>query len=340
MKKGFTLIEIIVSITLIVLIGVGSFVGVRYVSEKIRINKLSQITDKVLNAAQVYLEMNKEATKHLYENKEGVVIPLKLLVNEGLLDLKTTDIKESDYESEYVITALGSTQQSETCIDITTNTSWTLNKTTPLYICTDNNGNSNLKTVNPKSITNISKVSTEPYYFKGLYVNNYAKINNIDYRIIGIDSDDRIEILKNEQNYSFNDIANKGTVYNSSEKLNNIYVSIWGALDETLLVSCSDNCNSNDIKLIKKITKAELITWPGDTYAKEVLVESWDTFISELLTSHKYGYYGPLYYKASLSQILGNSGYYSTTILYSCMKITNGSGTSDNPYIIEPKNCS
>ena len=84
-KKGFTLIEIIVCLSLVTIIGVFSFFGVRLVNNNIRINKLSQITDKAIQAAQVYIETNKEASSQLYREKNGVVVPLNVLVNEGFI---------------------------------------------------------------------------------------------------------------------------------------------------------------------------------------------------------------------------------------------------------------
>ena len=42
MKKGFTLIEIIVSISVIAVLGVASFFGIRLVSNNIKIDKLEE----------------------------------------------------------------------------------------------------------------------------------------------------------------------------------------------------------------------------------------------------------------------------------------------------------
>lgn len=138
-KKGFTLIEMIISLTLITILGVSSVVGIKYVNKNIRISKLDEITDKALLAAKVYIETNKETYNQLYNKQNGIIIPLNVLVNEGLLSLKNTDLKKSDYEDEYIVTALTDTK-GEGCIDITTNASWNLSKDNPIYICSSNDG--------------------------------------------------------------------------------------------------------------------------------------------------------------------------------------------------------
>ena len=46
----------------------------------------------------LYIETNKETYNQLYEKNNGVVIPLNVLVDEGLLSLENTDLKKSDIE--------------------------------------------------------------------------------------------------------------------------------------------------------------------------------------------------------------------------------------------------
>ena len=177
-KKGFTLVEIVVCISLLVIIAVGSFVGIRMVNKKINIDKLNQITDKAVQAAQVYIETNKEATNQLYSNKNGVSLPLQLLVNEGLLNLDGTKLKDDDLKNQYVVTFLGGTGSSENCEQITSTTSWSNNK--PIYLCMNSTtGSSNLATIDPTKYGNKTYVSNEPYYFKGLNPNNWVEIEGL-----------------------------------------------------------------------------------------------------------------------------------------------------------------
>lgn len=199
-KKGFTIIEIIVCISIMIVIGVGSFIGIRMVNKKINIDKLNQITDKAVQAAQVYIETNKEATNQLYNNKNGVSFPLQLLVNEGLLNLDGTKLEEDDLKNQYVVTFLGGTGSSENCEQITSTTSWSNNK--PIYLCMNStNGSSNLATIDPTKYGNKTYVSNEPYYFKGLDPNNWVEIeglscsSNNNSRIVYVDIDNSIVIV-------------------------------------------------------------------------------------------------------------------------------------------------
>ena len=325
MKKGFTLIEIIVSITLIVIIGVGSFVGVRYITNKVRINRLNQITDKVIQAAEVYLESNSEARTHLYNNGEGVVIPIKLLVNEGLLTLENTDIKESDYEKEYVVTALGSTTQSEKCVTITTNASWNLSSTTPLYICTDTNGNQNLKTVNPDTINNMSKALNESYYFRGQYVNNFVKVNGKDSRILSINTDDSIEIIKLEQD--FNWALDSNQYYNNTYKTGKKTYSLG-----TCINGLAYHGNDEIGDIIFKTTTCENNYYNYYHYYAMV-----DEYYMTLFSSWVAGL---TYNRARYGgEDLSRTTAFTILTLKPCMKITSGAGTELNPYIIEPNKC-
>ena len=175
-KKGFTLIEIIICIGMLAVIAVGSFVGIHLVNKNLTIKELNQITNKAVQAAQVYIETNKEAQTQLYTEQNAVKIPIKVLVNEGLLSLKGTKVNEKMIENEYVITALstGSTTSTE-CTNIDSKASWDSDHV--IYICTNLNNKgevtgSNLATIDPTKYGNKTTVSNEPYYFKGLYPNN------------------------------------------------------------------------------------------------------------------------------------------------------------------------
>ena len=163
-KKGFTLIEIIICISLIVVIGTASFFGIKIIRKNILVDKLEKINDKILSAAEVYIETNKETYNQLYKKKNGVVIPLNVLVNEGLLSLENTDLKQTDIEDEYVITALTSSTPSSTsdCIDIRTSTSWMTTSTAPIYICTNSSGGGNLTITTDDS--NYDKVVNKERY--------------------------------------------------------------------------------------------------------------------------------------------------------------------------------
>lgn len=97
-KSGFTLIEIIICISLLALIGVGCFIGIRIANNKIKINNLERMQEKIMNAVDVYIESNENVKMQLYENNNGVVIPLNTLQNEGIIDFDgIIDKKDDDY---------------------------------------------------------------------------------------------------------------------------------------------------------------------------------------------------------------------------------------------------
>lgn len=224
MKKGFTIIEIIISVSLIVVITVGSFVGIRLVDKKILVDKLNQITDKATLAAQVYIETNKSVSNQLYQNKNGVSLPLQLLVNEGLLSLDGTKLNNEDIKNQYVITFLGKTGESGTdnCEQITSTTSWGNDK--EIYLCMNSDGSSNLATIDPTKYSNKTNVANEPYYFTGFYPHNYVKYNDAnklqcnlyrrynnhfiknltlgDFKILYVDRDDTITLVAKDNDNS------------------------------------------------------------------------------------------------------------------------------------------
>ena len=181
-KRGFTLIEIIVCIAIIAVIAVVSIVGINYVSKNIKISKLKDIEDEIMTAARIFFETNDEAKYQLDEKNNSVVLPLNVLVNEGLLDLSMTDLDLDDVSDEYVVAALGTKTSGGTCVPITEG-SWNLSKDSPLYICTDSAGNSNLQIINPSSGSNANKTMQEPFVFRGADPNNYVKYtkDGIDY---------------------------------------------------------------------------------------------------------------------------------------------------------------
>ena len=194
-KKGFTLVEIIICISLLVVIGVGSFISIRVVSNKIKLDKLEKMQDKIMDAVEVYIEKNKTVKNQLYDNKNGVVIPLNLLQNEGLIDLKGVINEKSD---DYVVAVLGDTEPNE-CQSPYIKGSWQINNdSAPIYICTKSDGSgSNLATIDPTKYSNKTYVSNEPYYFRGMDPDNFIKISGGIYRIYYIDRDDSIIFTNN-----------------------------------------------------------------------------------------------------------------------------------------------
>lgn len=88
-RKGFTLIEIIMCVALIAVIGI--VVGVN--SDKIFGNDKDEkhVATTIISAAEVYAEGNRGIVQPLYEEKGFVILTIKQLKDEGLLDDDLTD---------------------------------------------------------------------------------------------------------------------------------------------------------------------------------------------------------------------------------------------------------
>ena len=331
-KKGFTLVEIVVCISLLAIIGVGSFVGIRLVDKHIKITKLQQMSDKILQAANVYLETDKEANKELYTNKNGVIIPVRKLVNEGLIDVGNINLND---KTDYVIALLGSEDSNSKCTGVYTATEWDLGSGKTIYICTDSKGNSNLATIDPTKYGNKTYVSNEPYYFKGTYPNNYAKFNNNWMRIISVGVDDTLTVAGYIGSYQFAKInETKTTIFNENEVFD--FPSIWS----------DRNCSKCYVDRYAYSSKCQggLVYQTDSERATNVYggfhIEPYMYYNTEICENNQTNLY------PSVSQT-GNTVYGYTWLnsdyrylhLKSCMKIASGAGSFDNPYIIKDNNC-
>lgn len=248
-KRGFTLIEIIISISLIAIIGTISVVSIVSL-RKVKVENLLESNSKVLNnALEVYLEKHPEVTNNVNNNFKGAVVTLQVLKDEGLIDIK--GLEKTDYEDNYYllsnsILADGSTYVSDAnkecdnnILSVQTVSSWdleNLDKSKIIYICPRNtNDNTNDNSNN----ANQSLIDKNNYIVKGENPNNYVElsVNSVNedsswawwpsgdnknlWRIISIDSDGRIKLIyhdvvgtNNQYNYygycrNKNDISNK-----------------------------------------------------------------------------------------------------------------------------------
>ena len=94
MKKGFTLVEIIISIGLILIVGVSTTF---FVISKNNNNELDKITKQILEAASAYVKVEKDKNGNTYANEivngsKGVKIPLSNLVNRGYIKEEQANI--------------------------------------------------------------------------------------------------------------------------------------------------------------------------------------------------------------------------------------------------------
>ena len=100
-KKGFTLIEIIVSLVLIALIATISVVLI----SKNNKQEYSEITNKIIRAASVYIATEKDGNGNTYEygithGAKGAQISVKTLYDKGYIDESTLKTLETNYKIE------------------------------------------------------------------------------------------------------------------------------------------------------------------------------------------------------------------------------------------------
>lgn len=179
-KKGFTLIEIIICITLITIIGT----AMTFTVLKSKDNKFKEVEKRILTAASVYVSTAKDENGETYENGiynggSGTVINLNVLYNNGFLseDLKK-EIEKRNYklEDNYVLALLGNGEEGNDCNGINYTLSWdkidkSNKKDKPVYLCkknnqqqtTDTNIKNIIKSVKMKVHIDKNAVSTEFY---------------------------------------------------------------------------------------------------------------------------------------------------------------------------------
>lgn len=105
-KKAFTLLEIIITISIISLVSVSFIVGINFINKKKLDKQIEKISKTFDNALNVYLSEHSEIYENLSDNVEGAVITLDLLKNEGLIKDKIIDPKTNsayDYKNNYYV---------------------------------------------------------------------------------------------------------------------------------------------------------------------------------------------------------------------------------------------
>lgn len=112
-NKGFTIIEVIICLCLIILIS-GTMTAVVLTKNKNNKKHIQEVTKKIQEAASVYLSINKDNNnsieQNIYNGGNGYVIPLKTLINEGYVSQSyiTTlknNIKNFDENNQYLLLA-------------------------------------------------------------------------------------------------------------------------------------------------------------------------------------------------------------------------------------------
>lgn len=307
-KKGFTIIEIIICISLLVVVGVGSFISIKVISKKQLVDKLNMISTKASEAAQVYIETNKNASNQLYNNKNGVSLPLQLLVNEGYLSLEGTKLTNNDIKNQYVVTFLGGTGSTENCEQITSTNSWSNNQ--PIYLCMNSDGTgSNLAIIDPLKVSNTNSSITSSYYFKGTPGDNYVEHNGVKYRIYKIDGDDSLTLYSEADNSLSIDKATVSKYSVTDSDANN-------TLKDNVVIYNYNNCGNCYSYVYRIIDNGHEFTHNEKTITEY-------TYMTYYHSSSRY-MYAPIGYLYKISK---------------CVKLSNGDGTNNNPYKLDNSKC-
>jgi len=149
MKKGFTLIEIIIAISIVLLIGAGTtFFVINNKSD----NKIEKLTKQILEAGNVYINTENDKNGNLYakqilNGKKGVKIPVSNLKNSGYITEKQVNELykykgEPEAGQDYFVAFINGEGTSEDyCKNGSTLSiaSWTMSIGDNLYLCNVNN---------------------------------------------------------------------------------------------------------------------------------------------------------------------------------------------------------
>lgn len=245
-KNGFTLVEIIVC--LVLLISIISVFMVFNVKKDDTIT-LSTIEKNILNAADVLVNINKDATNNNYAEQlnlgaQGVKIKLTRLIEEGLLDEdiinqllkeqqeKDETITEEEVKNYYILVLNGSLTKEEdgnNCNGFSYYLSWQENinnKNVTLYLCGNNPNKETDKTANVKIE---EKNGLDSFIYS--YGNEKYKLKDEDENIKSPNSDGTYTLNYAKKYYiEFTEDSKNNANYMDLEKYNNdknyVYITL------------------------------------------------------------------------------------------------------------------
>ena len=230
-KKGFTLIEIIICVSLIAVISTISIVT--FTKKK----DYSNITKKILEAANVYIATEKDEQGNTYEyginnGGKGVKINVNELVNKGYVDEKLYKTLEKEYklgdDKSYLVWVTNSIKESTDKECGTNALEYTVNwedVKDVIYLCPYNSNKSTDESIlinkllkqgyntncensletNSLCLSHGKNISDDEnlediYYFKGKVDNNYIKFEGLDklFRIVRTTENNGIKIIEDE----------------------------------------------------------------------------------------------------------------------------------------------
>ena len=215
-KKGFTLIEIIISLSLIVIIGITATVMVVNHNKNKEIRTLKQYNEKLENALNVYIENHPEIMNNLNDTSKAAIVTLEVLKNDGLIK----DDLEVNYKNEYFLLSnmrllddnteenINNADCENDVVSIEVFKKWDLTEkdgNKVMYVCPKDNI-TDLDDKLDYIITETDQLKDlveslhghEKTYFRGNDANNYLQINGKEFRIISYNKLGGADILSNE----------------------------------------------------------------------------------------------------------------------------------------------
>ena len=291
MKKGFTLIELILSISLIVLVGVTTTVLVINHNKNKEIKILQENSKKLENALNVYLDSHPEVLTNLEDNAKAAIVTLETLKDEGLIS-KNMDV---NYKNEYFLLSnaklLDSEDDTSNSVDCANNVvaieifkKWDLSSedgSKVMYVCPKNNLNQNNNlTVGvdelEKRVKALEKqANLQINFYKGATANNYVRldVNNTKYISFPNNNKNLWRIVSyygvvDENDGSFGNVGNTKLVYNQSININFKKLSYtfpskdWTSYHKTAL---TNNANTPELDLNK--LKIYTVSCSNNNYA-------------------------------------------------------------------------
>ena len=191
-KNGFTLIELILSISLITIIGVSSFIVVINHNKNKEIKVLEKNNKMLENALSVYLDSHPEVTTNLDENAKAAIVTLEVLKEDGLIK----DNLDVDYSNNYFLLSNAKLLESKEdqnnvdcdndVISIEVFKKWDLseeNGSKVMYVCPKSNSNSSVNfnvavdEFDKRLKALEEKNNMQKFYYTGESPNNYVKFD-------------------------------------------------------------------------------------------------------------------------------------------------------------------
>lgn len=271
-KKGFTLIEIIIAISLIAVIGTSVFLISLNNIKKSNKERLEKLHNQILNAANVFIFNEKDEEGVNYNSAinigaKGVKIPITYLVNKGYIDEKTVSevykLEKLDNSKNYFVLAVngGSENNQDYCDagDITFTLSW-MDEDKPIYLCKAYKKYTETK----ETVNNIQEVQ---YNVRLKVTLNKNAVSEIYYN--SLNDSDKSNFVKDENGiFTLND-----------EGVGKLYSYYRGSVDNNYLKLGKDNSGNdlmwrivwlnedNKIKLVlDKEIQLSILKKNGETY--------------------------------------------------------------------------